>query len=192
MSYIEVVSVAFVLAVDAMTVSVTNGIKLRDCKIKDAFLMAVFFGGFQFIMPLLGYAIGERVASFVGIMAPFLACGILSFLGIRMIIEGFKNEEEEEGSSKEKLRFFELVLQAIATSIDALAVGLGFGCMAEDGCGKLMASVIIGVVAFCCSFIGAVLGKKVGNLFEKRAELAGGIILVIVGLKMVIEEFIMK
>ena len=192
MSYIEVVSVAFVLAIDAMTVSVTNGIRLRNCRIKDALLMALFFGGFQFIMPLLGYAVGEKVASFVGIMAPFLACGILSFLGVRMIIEAFKNEEEEEGSAKEKLGFTELTFQAIATSIDALAVGLSFCIMAKEGCGKLTASAIIGVVAFCCSFIGAALGKKVGKLFEKRAELAGGIILIVVGLKMVIEEFIVK
>ena len=67
MGYIDLISVAFVLAIDAMTVSVTNGIRLRKCRLKDALLMAVFFGGFQFIMPLLGYAVGEKVASFVGI-----------------------------------------------------------------------------------------------------------------------------
>ena len=190
MSYIEVISVAFVLAIDAMTVSVTNGIRLRNCKIKDAVLMAVFFGGFQFIMPLLGYAVGEGVASFVGIMAPYLACGILSFLGIRMIVEAVKNEEEENSEPKEKLGFWELTLQAIATSIDALAVGLSFCIMAKEGCGKVTASAIIGIVAFICSFIGAVLGKKVGKLFEKRAELVGGIILVVIGVKMLVESFI--
>ena len=190
MSYIEVISVAFVLAVDAMTVSVTNGIRLRNCTIKDALLMALFFGGFQFMMPLLGYVVGEKIASFVGVMAPYLACGILSFLGIRMIIEATKKDEEGEGEVKEKLGFSELTLQAIATSIDALAVGLGFGCMTEAGCGKILASVIIGIVAFACSFIGAVLGKKVGKLFEKRAELVGGIILVAIGIKMVAESFI--
>ena len=190
MSYIEVISVAFVLAIDAMTVSVTNGIRLRNCKIKDALLMAVFFGGFQFIMPLLGYAVGDGVVSFVGFMAPFLACGILSFLGIRMIIEALKNEEDEEAEPKEKLGFGELILQAIATSIDALAVGLSFCIMAKEGCGKVTASAIIGVVAFCCSFIGAILGKKVGRLFEKRAELFGGIILIVIGAKMLVESFL--
>lgn len=190
MSYVEVISVAFVLAMDAMTVSVTNGIRLRSFKMKDALLMAIFFGGFQFIMPLLGYAVGEGVASFVGFMAPYLACGILSFLGIRMIIEALKKEEDEAYEPKEKLGFWELTLQAIATSIDALAVGLGFGCMEDCGCGKLLASVIIGIVAFGCSFIGAVLGKKVGKLFEKRAELIGGIILVVIGIKMLAESFL--
>ncbi len=190
MSYIEVISVAFVLAIDAMTVSVTNGIRLRNCKIKDALLMAVFFGGFQFIMPLLGYAVGEGVASFVGIMAPYLACGILSFLGIRMIIEAAKNEEDEEADSKERLGFTELILQAIATSIDALAVGLSLCIVTKEGCGKVTASAIIGVVAFGCSFAGALLGKKVGKLFEKRAELIGGIILIVIGAKMLIESFI--
>ena len=190
MSYIEVISVAFVLAIDAMTVSVTNGIRLRNCKIKDALLMALFFGGFQFIMPLLGYAVGEGVASFVGIMAPFLACGLLSFLGIRMIAEALKNEEDEEAEQKEKLGFLELTLQAIATSIDALAVGLSFCIMSKAGCGKITASAIIGVVAFGCSFVGAMLGKKVGKLFEKRAELVGGIILVVIGVKMLVESFL--
>lgn len=190
MSYIEVISVAFVLAIDAMTVSVTNGIRLRNCKIKDALLMAVFFGGFQFLMPLLGYVVGESVASFVGIMAPYLACGILSFLGIRMIIEACKNEEDEEADPKERLGFGELTLQAVATSIDALAVGLSFCIMAKEGCGKLTASAIIGVVAFICSYIGAILGKKVGKLFEKRAELVGGIILVVIGVKMLVESFL--
>ena len=190
MSYIEVISVAFVLAVDAMTVSVTNGIRLRNCTVKDAILMAVFFGGFQFMMPLLGYVVGEKIASFVGVMAPYLAFGILSFLGVRMIIEATKEDEDGEKEVKEKLGFSELTLQAVATSIDALAVGLGFGCMTEAGCGKILASVIIGIVAFGCSFIGAVLGKKVGKLFEKRAELFGGIILVVIGIKMVAESFI--
>lgn len=190
MSYIEVISVAFVLAVDAMTVSVTNGIRLRNCTIKDAILMAVFFGGFQFMMPLLGYVVGEKIASFVGVMAPYLTFGILSFLGVRMIIEATKEDEDGEKEVKEKLGFSELTLQAVATSIDALAVGLGFGCMTEAGCGKILASVIIGIVAFVCSFIGAVLGKKVGKLFEKRAELFGGIILVVIGIKMIAESFI--
>ena len=147
-------------------------------------------GGFQFIMPLLGYAVGEGVASFVGIMAPFLACGLLSFLGIRMIAEALKNEEDEEAEQKEKLGFLELTLQAIATSIDALAVGLSFCIMSKAGCGKITASAIIGVVAFGCSFVGAMLGKKVGKLFEKRAELVGGIILVVIGVKMLVESFL--
>lgn len=190
MSCIELISVAFVLAIDAMTVSVTNGIRLRNCRIKDALLMAVFFGGFQFIMPLLGYAVGEKIASFVGIMAPFLACGILSFLGVRMMIEALKNEEEENGATKEKLGYGELTLQAIATSIDALAVGLSFCIMSDGGCGKLLSSAVIGVVAFGCSFAGAVLGKKVGKLFEKRSEFAGGIILVVIGVKMLIEGLV--
>lgn len=190
MGVFELISVAFALAIDAMTVSVTNGIKLRNCTFKDAVLMAGFFGGFQFLMPLLGYAVGEKVASFVGVMAPFLACGILSYLGIRMIIEALKKDDEENNEVKEKLGFSELTLQAIATSIDALAVGLSFCIMSDGGCGKLLSSAVIGIVAFVCSLFGALLGKKVGKLFEKRAELVGGIILIAVGAKMLIESFL--
>lgn len=189
MELAEVFIVALVLAMDAMAVSVTNGIKLRHCRIYHAVLMGVFFGVFQFIMPLLGFFLGEKVASFVGIMAPYLSFGILAFLGIRMIMES-REEKCVDGACKlENLSFPTLTLQAIATSIDALAVGVSLSIVKGEG-NLFLSSGIIGVVAFICSFIGALAGRHLGKLFEKWAETAGGIILVLLGLKMLIESFL--
>ncbi len=189
MNFAEVLIVALVLAMDAMAVAVTNGIKLKNLKISHAVLMGVFFGGFQFIMPLLGFLLGESVASFVGIMAPYLSFGILAFLGIKMIIES-REEKCVNGVCKiEKLKISDLTLQAIATSIDALAVGLSLS-MAHGGGHIILSSGIIGIVAFICSFVGALAGKHLGKLLEKWAEIIGGIILVILGIKMLLENFL--
>ncbi len=189
MNLAEVFIVALVLAMDAMAVSVTNGIKLRQLKISDATLMGVFFGAFQFIMPLLGFFLGESVASFVGVMAPYLSFGILAFLGVRMIIEA-REEKCINGVCKiERLKISDLILQAIATSIDALAVGLSFS-MAQGENHVFLSSGIIGIVAFICSVIGALAGKHLGKLLEKWAETIGGIILIVLGLKMLIENFL--
>ncbi len=189
MKLAEIFLVALVLAMDAMAVSVTNGIKLRHCGLRHAVLMGVFFGVFQFIMPLLGFLLGEGVASFVGVMAPYVSFGILAFLGVRMIIES-REEKCVDGVCKlEKLSFPTLIMQAIATSIDALAVGVGLSLSGEAG-NLLISSGIIGIVAFICSFIGALAGRKMGKLFEKWAEPAGGIILVLLGTKMLVESFL--
>ena len=186
---IELLLVALSLAMDAMAVSVTNGIKLKKCRKRDAVEMGVFFGVFQFIMPLLGFFLGGGILSHVGKMAPYISFVILFFLGSKMVLEARKCEGGVcECAIKEKLTFTELTLQAIATSIDALAVGFALSGTASGE--VLFNSLVIGVVAFICSFIGAMAGRKLGDLFEKWAETVGGFILIGIGLKILIESFI--
>ncbi|MDP4132621.1 MAG: manganese efflux pump MntP family protein [Bacillota bacterium] len=188
-AFVTVLLVAISLAMDAMAVSVTNGIKLKCCTVKDGLKMGIFFGIFQFIMPLLGFYLGNSVVSFIGKFAPYLAFVILAFLGGRMIWEANKCDEECFDECKcEKLGTGELFIQAIATSIDALAVGLSLAIAVEhDVYYVYYASAIIGIVAFVLSFIGALAGRKLGQLFERWAETMGGIVLVLIGAKILLE-----
>lgn len=190
MEFITLFLIALSLAMDAMAVSVTNGIRLNNCRVTDGVKMGLFFGVFQFIMPLLGFFLGGSVTDFVGVFAPWLSCAILVFLGVRMIIEANSSKDEEE-QKKTKLTLTELLLQAVATSIDALAVGLSLAITSGYGAGYVYyASGIIGAVAFVCSFVGAMAGKKLGGIFEKRAETVGGAVLIVIGVKILIESFI--
>lgn len=192
MELITLLLIALSLAMDAMAVSVTNGIKLSGCKIFDGIKMGLFFGVFQFIMPLLGFYLGGSVTAFVGIFAPWLSCAILVYLGIRMILEARqKKDNEEEETCKDKLGYAELFFQAVATSIDAMAVGISLAITGDKTGGYLyFASAVIGAVAFICSFVGAMAGKKLGGLFEKRAETAGGVVLIAIGIKILVEGLI--
>lgn len=192
MDFISLIFISLSLAMDAMAVSVTNGIKLKYCGTKDAFKMGLFFGFFQFIMPLLGVILGNGVVSFVGKMAPFISFGILVFLGIKMLVESNKIECQGDTCKIKRLKNSDLFLQAIATSIDALVVGVGLA-MSSDPMGKeeiVYTSFVIGVIAFLCSFIGALAGKKLGDYFERYAEMAGGAVLVFIGIKILVESFL--
>ncbi len=192
MDFISLLFISLSLAMDAMAVSVTNGIKLKYCRVKDAFKMGLFFGIFQFIMPLLGVILGNEVVSFVGKMAPFISFGILAFLGIKMIVESMKVECQGDVCKIKRLKNTDLFLQAIATSIDALVVGVGLA-MASEPMGKgdiVYISFVIGVIAFLCSFIGALAGKKLGDYFERYAEMAGGAVLILIGVKILVQSFL--
>ena len=187
MGIVELILIAIGLSMDAFAVAIGKGLSVNKIKIGHAASVAVWFGGFQALMPIIGYFLGVSFASLVESIDHWIAFCLLGFIGFNMIHESLSKDCERSNSDFSAKQMF---LLAVATSIDALAVGLGFGCMTEAGCGKILASVIIGIVAFVCSFIGAVLGKKVGKLFEKRAELFGGIILVVIGIKMIAESFI--
>lgn len=194
MNFITLFLIALSLAMDALAVSVTNGIRLKNCRVTDGMRMGLFFGAFQFIMPLIGFFVGGGVIGFVGELAPWLSCAILVFLGVRMIAEANKAEKEEKADDEEKkesLGVWELFLQAVATSLDALAVGLSLAMTGGYEKGYVyFASGIIGAVAFVCSFVGAMAGKRLGGYFEKKAETVGGAVLIIIGLKILIESFI--
>ncbi len=191
MEFITLFLIALSLAMDAMAVSVTNGIRLNNCRVTDGVKMGMFFGAFQFIMPLLGFFLGGGVTDFVGVFAPWLSCAILVFLGVRMIIEANSSKDKEDEQKKSKLTLTELLLQAIATSIDALAVGISLAITSGYGAGYVYyASGIIGAVAFVCSFVGAMAGKKLGGIFEKRAETVGGAVLIAIGIRILVESFI--
>ncbi|BAQ60276.1 hypothetical protein GM3708_682 [Geminocystis sp. NIES-3708] len=171
------------LAMDAFAVSIGGGISIKKLTLKDYFIIATFFGGFQFIMPILGWVGGLFFREFIISFDHWIAFGLLSLIGGKMLMESFQEEEEEEGTDFRNL--YVLLTLAIATSIDALAVGLTFSVIKTP---IVEASTIIGIITFFICFFGVFIGNKFGHLFEKQAEMMGGIILIGIGVKILIEH----
>jgi len=194
MSFISLVLIAFGLSMDAFAVSITNGIVVKHIRLKDALRIGAFFGFFQALMPLTGWALGINFKSYIVAVDHWIAFILLGFIGIRMIISTLKEEKEQEDSedisedekeSENPLSFKVLLLLSIATSIDALAVGISFAFLNVK---ILSSALVIGLITFLLSSIGVLIGKKFGDLFQKKAEIIGGAILTLIGLKILIEH----
>ena len=177
MSFIGIFLTAVSLAMDAFAVSVSNGISVKGFSRRDAVEQGVYFGAFQFFMPVLGYLLGSQIREYIEKVDHWVAFGLLAVIGINMIKEALTEEDDSEKSYKSKA--VRLVLQAVATSIDAFAVGIGFALLNIN---LIFAASIIGVVAFAFSFWGGTAGKRLGDLFKKRAGVAGGCVLIVIGL----------
>lgn len=187
MDYITLFFIAIGLAMDAFSVAVTDGIVLKKTlKPLNAMKIALFFGVFQAIMPCIGWALGFNFKSYIENFDHWLALILLGFIGGKMLIEGIKSkDDEEEIEDKNPLDNKVLTLLAIATSIDALAVGI---TLAAVNFPILIAAAVIGIVAFVISFIGVYIGSKFGNLFGNKAEIVGGLVLIGIGVKILIEH----
>ena len=182
MNYGEIFLIAVGLAMDAFAVSLANGIIIKKVKLTDCLKFGLFFGIFQFVMPIIGWVLGITISGYISMFDHWIAFLLLSFIGIKMIYESLKGDE----TKKEKpLNWKNMTILAISTSIDALAVGINFAVM---GARVIISSVIIGVTAFIISFFGVILGKKLGNKIKSSAEVFGGIILISVGIKILIEH----
>lgn len=189
----ELLLTAVALSMDAMAVAISSGILAGKVRIKDAVLMAFFFGFFQFLMPVAGYYIipilssvfGDGVIGFVNTADHFIAFALLAFIGGKMIYDSIKNDDEEGADS---FAFKTLLLMAIATSIDALAVGITYNTLALTTGFFWFAVASIGVITFTLSLLGVLLGKKLGNAFKRWAVLGGGIVLVGIGIKILVEH----
>ncbi|MGL4791449.1 MAG: manganese efflux pump MntP family protein [Anaerotignaceae bacterium] len=186
MGFISVFLIAVGLAMDAFAVSVSNGIAIKKFRVSDGIKMGMFFGVFQFLMPIIGWLLGSSVRVYIEAFDHWIAFGLLGIIGGNMIKEAMSDEEEEE-EKEFVLSPKKLTVQAVATSIDALAVGISFAVLDVD---IVSSATIIGVVCFVISFIGADLGKKLGGLFKERAEIVGGIILICIGLKILLEHIL--
>lgn len=171
------------LAMDAFAVSIGGGISLKKITLKDYLIIATFFGGFQFLMPLLGWSGGLFFRDFITNFDHWIAFGLLSLIGGKMLYESFQDEEEEDSIDFRNLSV--LLTLAIATSIDALAVGLTFSVIKTP---IVESSLIIGIITFFICLFGVFVGSKFGHLFEKQAETIGGIILIGIGVKILIEH----
>ena len=180
----QVFLIALSLAMDAMAVSISVGLACKGSAAKQGVRLGIWFGAFQFAMPLIGFALGMALSSLVEAAAPYIAFALLAFIGGRMIWDAFQPEEKGE-EDMSCLSNGKVCLLAIATSIDALAVGVGGSLM---GMAPLISSAIIGVVAFALSFLGAVVGHKLGQRFNTWAQAVGGIVLVAIGLKFLLER----
>ncbi len=176
------------LAMDAFSASIANGIKEPTIKVKKALLIAVIFALFQALMPLIGWicvhTIVEKFEIFTKFI-PWIALILLSFLGIKMIIECYKKDDDEKDY---KIGFLALIVQGIATSIDALSVG--FAIPEYNFTQALLCVSIIAILTFIICFIGVIIGKKFGNIFSNKAELIGGIILIIIGLEIFLSNIL--
>lgn len=189
MGIVEVLLTGVGLSMDAAAVGMTNGLNEPKMRLTKILLIALFFGVFQGVMPLIGYFAGTLFAEAVASIAPYVALVLLGFIGGKMIYEALKKSKEEEETFK-NLGVGALTVQAIATSIDALAVGISL--LALNGIGALKVNIfaacaIIAACTFVISLAAVFIGKKFGAVLADKAELIGGIILVAIGLKIFIE-----
>lgn len=180
MDFISILFLAIGLAMDAFSVSITKGLVMKS-NVKHFLIIALFFGVFQAIMPIGGWISGIQLQAFVSTFAPWIAFILLSLIGIKMIYESFSDEEDNDGNFSLK----EIFILAIATSIDAFVVGITFAFLNTP---ILEPVLIIGAVTFIMSFIGIYIGKNVGHLFENKIEILGGLILIGIGLKILLEN----
>ena len=181
MGFIELLLIAVGLSMDAFAVSVCKGLSVKKVGVKHAALAGLYFGGFQFLMPVIGYLLGFRFESVIESIDHWVAFVLLAFIGGNMIKESFGKAEELNDDFGVKT----MLLMAIATSIDALAVGITFAFLEVQ---ILPAAGLIGVTTFLMSFVGIYIGNAFGIRYKSRAELAGGIILVVIGVKILLEH----
>ncbi len=178
MEYISVIIIAIGLAMDAFAVSVASGAAYKQLHVKHAFRMAAFFGGFQAFMPLIGALAGLCIKSYIQEIDHWIAFIILSIVGGKMIYEAFKIAEVE--SSCNPSNILVLLTLSVATSIDALVVGITLSLVASN---IIAAVIIIGLVTFVLSYLGVYIGKKFGHFFENKIEVIGGLVLIALGIK---------
>lgn len=175
------------LSMDAFAVSVCKGLAMRKVNKKQAIVIGLFFGGFQALMPLLGWTLGIQFEQYITSIDHWIAFILLGFIGGKMIVEAVKPDDEsvEVKEMDPPLNIKEMFVLAIATSIDALAVGITFAFLDYP---IVESIIIIGITTFVISIIGVYIGNFFGSMYKKKAELAGGIILVLLGVKILLEH----
>lgn len=188
MTHIEIWLVALALAMDCFAVSMASGIIFKRVVPRQMVAMVLLFGLFQALNPLLGWLGAELCRELIESVDHWIAFAILGFLGVRMIIDSFKDEEEKRFNPR---RFKVILTLAVATSIDALAVGISFSCMGYSSLPSLIYPLVaIGIVSSAMTALGLFLGVRFGKAFagRLRAELWGGIILIAIGIKVLVEH----
>lgn len=186
MGFLELLLVAIGLSMDAFAVAVCRGLHMRKLNMRHAAVIALFFGGFQALMPLAGWLLGSAFAHYIDGFDHWLAFMLLAFIGGKMIYEATQKEEGNGEHDDDSLNIRELLLLAVATSIDALAVGITLAVIPQT---NIWASILtIGIVTFLISGMGVLLGNRFGSRYKGKAELAGGIILVLIGLKILLNH----
>lgn len=176
------------LAMDAFAVAICKGLSMKKVKTKNAIIVGLFFGGFQAFMPFLGWLLGSQFEQYIVSVDHWIAFGLLGIIGGKMLYEAIKGEEEcdhDHSIKEEVLDIKELFILAIATSIDALAVGITFAFLKYP---VGLSVTIIGITTFVISVAGVYIGNFFGEKFKKKAEIAGGIILVGIGVKILLEH----
>ncbi len=183
MDYITIIVIAVGLAMDAFVVSIVSGSAYKQLHVRHALRIALFFGGFQAVMPLIGALAGLTLREHIEHCDHWIVFGLLAAVGTKMIYESFKIKSVEENSDPSNI--FVLLVLSVATSIDALAIGITLSFIAGS---IITAAVIIGLITFVLSYLGVFVGKKFGHFFETRLEALGGLILIGIGVKILLEH----
>ncbi|EJO5347859.1 manganese efflux pump [Clostridium botulinum] len=190
MDLTSIILISIGLAMDAFAVSITNGAMISKVTVLEAGRIGLFFGIFQALMPLLGWSVGIKFQSYIEALDHWIALILLSIIGGKMIYDSVKGNQDEiacdyAGEEKKCLTNKTLILLAIATSIDALAVGVSFAFLKVS---IISTIIVIGIITFIICFVGVMIGKNCGELLKKRAEILGGIVLILIGVKIFIEH----
>lgn len=181
MSLIELFLVALGLSMDAFAVSICKGLSVKKLELRQALLTGLYFGGFQALMPLLGWLLGFRFEDMISRVDHWIAFFLLLIIGGNMI----KESRAEAERLSDDFSFKTMLLLAVATSIDALAVGISFAFLSVD---IAPAAALIGIITFALSAAGCYIGRAFGAKYKSRAELAGGVILILIGTKILLEH----
>ena len=185
---LSILLIGISLSMDAFAISVANGLTLKNFNIRHALWMALYFGGFQFLMPLIGYFLGSTVSHYVDRFGPYISFALLAFIGGKMLLDAIKPGEGASG--QETLTHKALLAAAVATSIDALAVGVSFAF--QEDVRLLPSCLLIGCTTFLISFLGAMLGKSIPGLSGRKAGIVGGLVLIGIGIKLLVEGVFLK
>ena len=182
MGLIELFLIAVGLSMDAFAVSVCKGLAMPKCTFKKAAIVGLWFGGFQALMPAIGYILGAQFQETIASIDHWIAFVLLALIGGNMIHEALDNDEEEADASLDVKTMF---LLAVATSIDALAIGITFAFLKVS---IIPAVCFIGIVTFIISFAGVKIGNVFGARYKNKAEIVGGVILILLGLKILLDH----
>ena len=190
MGILELLIIAVALSMDAFAVAICKGLSMKKMSYKNAVIVGLFFGGFQAFMPLLGYFLGMQFSQYIVAIDHWIAFILLSIIGINMIKEAVSRDEVDDqckvcNEEEDVFCLKSLIILALATSIDALAVGITFAFLQVT---IISSVIIIGITTFVFSFFGVKIGNVFGNRFESKAEFVGGVILIGMGLKILIEH----
>lgn len=182
MGIIELLLLSIGLGMDAFAVAICKGISMKKMDWKKAFIIGLYFGGFQAIMPVIGYFLGSTFENIITNFDHWVAFFLLTIIGGNMIKDSFS---EESDNFCDDVNFKTMIVLAIATSIDALAVGITFAFLKVN---LILAISLIGIITFILSIIGTKVGNRFGDKYENKAEFIGGIILILLGLKILLEH----
>lgn len=185
MSLITVFFIAVALAMDAFAVSITSGVTICRMHLRHALRIAAFFGGFQALMPILGWSLGRFAADYIMAYDHWIAFLLLAFVGGKMSWDALMNGDDEDDVRKDPLNLYILLTLAFATSIDAAAVGISLSFLKVD---IIEPSIIIGVITFLISLAGTFIGCRFGDKFGSKIEIVGGLVLIGIGIKIVIDH----
>ena len=182
MGAIEILLISIGLAMDAFAVSVCKGLAMKKMSWKKAIIIGLYFGIFQAVMPVIGYFLGTTFERFITNVDHWVAFILLVGIGINMVKEAFDKESENRNDNVDMKT---MLVLSIATSIDALAIGITFACLKIH---IVMPVITIGLITFIISIIGVKIGNRFGDKYEKKAEIMGGVILILLGIKILLEH----